>query len=159
NFVRAASAVPLMGSMFAKRAYGSSDKARDYFKELGVPPIINACGHYTRFTASLMPREVMQAMEYASNRYVRLNDLQDAVGARIATMLGAESAMVTAGAASAIALGTAACMTGKDPDFIHRIPDTSGMKDEVVILKSHRNSYDHEIRANGAKLIEVEDAA
>jgi L-seryl-tRNA(Ser) seleniumtransferase len=159
SFVRAASAVPLMSSMFAKRAYGSSDKARDYFKELGVPTIINACGHYTRFTASLMPREVMQAMDYASTRYVRLNDLQDAVGARIATMLGADSAMVTAGAASAIALGTSACMTGKDPDFIHRIPETSGMKDEVVILKSHRNSYDHEIRANGAKLIEVEDAA
>src|SRR5215470_12402155 len=113
NFIRAASAVPVIGSMFAERAYASPEKARDYFKELGVPTIINACGHYTRFTASLMPREVMHAMDYASTRYVRLNDLQDAVGARIAGMLGAESAMVTSGAASAIALGTAACITGK----------------------------------------------
>jgi L-seryl-tRNA(Ser) seleniumtransferase len=101
----------------------------------------------------------MRAMDYASTRYVRLNDLQDAVGARIATMLGSESAMVTAGAASAIALGTAACMTGNNTDFIHRIPETSNMKDEVVILKSHRNSYDHEIRASGAKLVEVDTSA
>src|SRR5882724_5077690 len=107
NFLRAASAMPVIGAMFASRAYASADKGRDYFKELGVPTIINACGHYTRFTASLMPREVMHAMEYAATRYVRLSDLQDAVGARIATMLSADSAMVTAGAASAIALGTA----------------------------------------------------
>jgi uncharacterized pyridoxal phosphate-dependent enzyme len=159
NFIQAFSAMPVIGSMFAARAYASADKGRDYFKELGVPTVINACGHYTRFTASLMPREVMHAMEYASTRYVRLNDLQDSVGARIATMLGSESAMVTAGAASAIALGTAACMTGNNADFIHRIPETSGMKDEVVILRSHRNSYDHEIRASGAKLVEVDTAA
>jgi L-seryl-tRNA(Ser) seleniumtransferase len=63
--------------------------------------------------------------------------------------------MITAGAASAISLGTAACMTGNNPEFIHKIPDTTGMKDEVVIPKGHRNSYDHAIRASGAKLIEA----
>jgi len=129
---------------------------RDYFKELGVRPIINACGNYTRYSASLMPKEVLEAMEYASKRYVRLNDLQDAVGARIAALAGSESAMVTAGAASAISLGTTACMTGKNPDFIHRIPDTTGMKSSVILPKGHRNSYDHAVRACGAKLVEVE---
>lgn len=156
NFLQTLSTIPFSGTAFAARRDATAEKGRDYFAELGVRPIINACGNYTRFTASLMPKEVMQAMEYASTRFVRLNDLQDAVGARIASIAGSEAAMVSAGAASAISLGTAACITGNNPDFIHRLPDTSGMKHEVILQKAHRNSYDHAIRASGAKLVEVE---
>jgi uncharacterized pyridoxal phosphate-dependent enzyme len=145
-----------MSIVLSTQAEGAKPTPTDYYKDLGVRPIINACGNYTRFTASLMPPEVMQAMEYASKRYVRFNELQDAAGARIASLVGAEAAMVSSGAASSISLGTAACIAGMNPDFIRRLPETSGMKNEVVIQKSHRNSYDHAIRMSGGTLVEVE---
>lgn len=158
RFLQTLSTMPLMGSVSSLKA-SSVAKTPDYFKQLGIRPIINACGNYTRFSGSLMSREVTQAMEYAASQYIRMSDLQNAVGAKIAAIVGAEAAMVSAGAASAISLGTAACIAGSNPDFIRRIPETSGMKDEVVILKGHRNSYDHCIRVSGGKLVEVETAA
>ena len=130
---------------------------RDYFKELGVRPLINAAGTYTALTASLMPPEVMDAINYASKSYVRLNELHDAVGQRIASLIGCEGAMVTAGAASALTLGTAACMTGTNRDFVRLLPETTGMKSEVIIQKAHRFGYDRAIRNCGTKLIEVDD--
>jgi L-seryl-tRNA(Ser) seleniumtransferase len=129
---------------------------RDYLKELGVRPIINAAGTYTMFTASLMPPEVQEAWLYASKQYVRLNELHDAVGKRIAQLVGSEGAMVTAGAASALTLGTAACLTGTNQELVRRLPDTTGMKSEVIIQKKHRFGYDHAIRNCGIKMIEVE---
>ncbi len=131
---------------------------RDYLKELGVRPFINAAGTYTALTASLMPPEVMQAMQSISRRYVHLVELNRAVGRRVASLVGCEAAMVTAGAASALTLGTAACMTGTDISRIQRLPDSSGMKTEVIIQKSHRYGYDHAIRNCGTKMIEVETA-
>jgi D-glucosaminate-6-phosphate ammonia-lyase len=121
-----------------------------------VRTFINAAGTYTALTASLMPREVMEAMNYASRYYVSLNELQEAVGARIASLLGVEAAMVTSGAAGALTCGTAACITGKDQAKIVRLPDLTGMKSEVLIQKSHRYGYDHAIRACGVKLVEIE---
>jgi len=129
---------------------------RDYFKELGIKPFINAAGTYTTLTASLMQPEVVQAIEYASKQFVHLIDLHDAVGARIASLIGCEAAMVTAGAASALTLGTAACMTGTNQDFIRRLPDTTGMKNEVIIQKTHRYGYDHAVRNCGIRFVEVE---
>ena len=131
---------------------------RDYFKELGIKPFINAAGTYTTLTASLMQPEVVQAIDYASKRFVHLIDLHDAVGQRIASLIGCEAAMVTAGAASALTLGTAACMTGTNPDFIRRLPDTAGMKTEVIIQKSHRYGYDHAVRNCGIRFVEIETA-
>jgi L-seryl-tRNA(Ser) seleniumtransferase len=87
---------------------------------------------------------------------VRLNELHDAAGRRIASLIGCEAAMITSGAASALTLGTAACMTGTNHDFIRRLPDTTGMKDEVIIQKSHRYGYDHAVRACGIRFVEVE---
>ncbi len=107
-------------------------------------------------TASLMPPEVIQAWVSAADKYVRLEELQDAVGRRIASLIGCEAAMVTAGAASALTVGTAACMTGTNPEFIRRLPDTTGMKNEVIIQKSHRYGYDHAVRACGIRFVEVE---
>jgi L-seryl-tRNA(Ser) seleniumtransferase len=88
--------------------------------------------------------------------FVPLVDLHDAAAKRIAEVIGCEAAMVSAGAASALTLGTAACLTGPNPDFIRRLPDTTGMKNEVIIQKSHRYGYDHAIRDCGVRFVEVE---
>ena len=100
--------------------------------------------------------EVIQAMNYASTQRARMKELHDVIGKRIASMVGSDAAMVSAGATSAMTLGTAACMTGKNEDFIRRLPDTKGMRDEVIIQKSHRYSYEHAVRSCGAKIVEVE---
>ena len=97
--------------------------APDYFRELGVRPFINASGTYTAMTASLMPPEVMEAINYASKHYVMLEELQVKVGERIATLVQAEAAMVTSGAASALTLGTAAVLTGTDQQKMVELPD------------------------------------
>ena len=146
--------------LFGSSAFGSRKAiavpSRDYFKELGVKPFINAAGTYTALSASLMPREVMQAMDYASRSFYRLGDVQDAVGKQIASLIGAPSAIVTSGAAGAILCGTAGCITGKDQKAIQQLPDTTGLKDQVVIQRSHRLGYDHAVRTTGAKLVEIE---
>lgn len=151
--------LPLAGAVAGNSAFSKSinDYPRDYFKELGVRTFINASGTYTMLTASLMPPEVVKAINYAALQYVRLDELQEKAGARIAELLQCEAAMVTAGAASAITLGTAAVVTGGDPKKAAMIPnDLTGMKSEVIIQKSHRVGYDHAIRNCGVKLIEVE---
>src|SRR3984893_5740663 len=132
---------------------------RDYFKELGIRPFINAAGTYTTLTASLMQPEAVQAIDYASKQFVHLIDLHDAVGKRIASLIGCEAAMATAGAASALTLGTAACMTGTNQEFIRRLPDTTGMKTEVIVQKAHRYGYDHAVRNSGIHFVEVESRA
>jgi D-glucosaminate-6-phosphate ammonia-lyase len=157
-FLRSLSSLPLVGGLFAPGAAAATAAGRDYLKELGVRPFINAAGTYTALTASLMPPEVMQAMQAVSRQYVPLVGLNEAVGRRLASLIGCEAAMVTSGAASALTLGTAACMTGTDGQKIRRLPDTTGMKDEVIILKSHRYGYDHAVRNCGVKMIEVETA-
>jgi len=151
RFLQGLSSLPLMATPSV-----ASTVKRDYFKELGIRPFINAAGTYTTLTASLMQPEVVQAIDYASKQFVHLIDLHDAVGKRIASLIGCEAAMVTAGAASALTLGTAACMTGANQEFIRRLPDTTGMKTEVIIQKSHRYGYDHAIRNCGIRFVEVE---
>jgi len=153
HFLQGLSAVPLLGNV-AQSA--PSMVKRDYFAELGVRPFINAAGTYTTLTASLMAPEVMQAIDYCSKQYVHLNELHDRVGERIASLVGCEAAMVSAGAASALTLGTAACMTGANEEFIRRLPDATGMKTEVIIQKSHRYGYDHAVRNCGTHFVEVE---
>ena len=128
---------------------------RDYFAELGVRPFINAAGTYTVLTASLMAPEVMDAIDYSSKIFVHLNELHDRVGERIASLIGCEAAMVSSGAAAALTLGTAACMTGTNEEFIRHLPDTTGMKTEVIIQKTHRYGYDHAVRNCGIRFVEV----
>jgi L-seryl-tRNA(Ser) seleniumtransferase len=127
----------------------------EIYRKLGVSPLINAAGTYTILSGSLMPERARRAMEEASHCFVRLEDLQKAVGERIAKVLGAEAAMVTSGAACAILLATAACVTGIDLDKVRRIPDLEGMKNEVIIPREHRNGFDHQARTVGIKLVEV----
>ncbi len=148
--------LPLLGALPAPVLGGVSFE-RDYFKELGVRTFINAAGTYTALTGSLPHPEAIKAINYAALQYVRLEDLQDAVGERIAQLLKCEAAMVTTGAASAITFGTAAVMTDGDPEKVKRLPaDLTGMKTEVIIQKAHRIGYDHAIRNCGVKLVEVE---
>lgn len=136
-----------------------SPVARDVLGELGVRTFINAAGTYTRLTASRMPPEVLSAMQSASTRYVDLQELHEKAGERIAEMLECEAALVTAGCASALTLGTAACVAGASEENVRRLPDTTGMKDEVVVQKAHRNAYDHAVRNCGVRLVEVESAS
>lgn len=161
RFIQSLSSVPLLGSLVvAPTVAKEKGSGRDYFKELGVRPFINAAGTFTTLTASLMLPEVMEAMNYASKQFVPLNDLHDAAGKRIAELIGCEAAMITSGAAAALTVGTAACVAGKNPEWIRRIPDIAGtpMKSEVIIQKSHRYGYDHAVRNCGIKMIEVETA-
>lgn len=152
KFMGAAAALPMM----ATKAPAAKLKTPDYFKDLGVRPFINAAGTYTMLTASLMSQETMDAMEYASKHFVHLTKLQDAVGARIASLLSAEAAMVTSGAAGAMMVGTAGCITGKNAQAILQLPDVTGLKSEVLVQKSHRYGYDHAVRACGVKMVEIE---
>jgi L-seryl-tRNA(Ser) seleniumtransferase len=156
------SSVPFIGGLFGSSASAGAPKSsgRDYFKELNVRPFINAAGTFTALTASLMLPEVVEAVNYASKTFVSLNELHDAASKRIAELIGCEAVMITSGAAAALTVGTAACVAGKNPDWIRRIPDLAGtgMKSEVIIQKSHRYGYDHAVRNCGVKMIEVETA-
>ncbi len=129
---------------------------RDYFKELGVRTFINAQGTFTSLSGSLMHPQVMDAINYTSTQYVEIEELQEKVGQRLADLCRCEHAMVTAGAASALTLGTAACITGKDQDKIREIPNLPGPKPEVILQRTHRFGYDHAIRNCGVDLVEVE---
>ena len=161
HFLEVVSALPLVGGIIGSNTAGlmaaqTGRSKRDYFRELGVRPFINAAGTYTAMTSSLMLPEVVEAITYASQHYVMLDELHDRVGERIATLAGCEAAMVTSGAASALTLGTAAVLTGTDRQKIVSLPNLAGMKSEVIIQKSHRFGYDHAVRNCGVQLVEVE---
>ncbi len=161
RFLEIASGLPIVGGLIEGTATPVAAAAaraagRDYFRELGVRPFINAAGTYTAMTASLMPAEVLEAITYASKHYVMLDELHDKVGERIATLLRCEAAMLTSGAASALTLGTAAVLTGTDRQKIVALPNLANMKSEVIIQKSHRFGYDHAVRNCGVRLVEVE---
>ncbi len=158
SFLQGLTSLPVWGALGLTGGVHAAVPKRDYFKELGVKPFINAAGTYTTLTASLMQPEVVEAIAYASRSFVRLDQTQDAVSKRIAALLQAEAAVVTSGAAGALTIGTAACVAGDKPEFITRLPDTAGMKNEVIVQKSHRYGYDHAVRNCGIKLIEVETA-
>lgn len=152
-------AAPLSGVPTSSASANEVKKSPDYFANLGVKPFINAIGPYSSLGGAVMWPEVIEAMDYAIRHKIRMTDLHDAVGERIADLLGAESAAVTSGATGAIILGTAACMTMGDTERMEVLPDTRGMPNEVLILKSQRYLYDRSIRAPGANLVEVETEA
>lgn len=161
SFLEGAVALPAaLAALFGGGAAAQAARAkRDLFGELQVRPFINAAGTYTTYSGSLMRPEVMEAINYAAQHFVDVVELHDAVGKRIASLVGSEAAMVTAGAASALTLGTAGIITGLDRQKIDQIPDLSGMKSEVIIQKAHRFAYDHAIRNTGVRLVEVTSRA
>lgn len=125
------------------------------FEAIGVPTIINAKGPATRLSGGIMRAEVAQAMSEASRHCVDMAELQAAASRIIAETTGAEAGYVASGASACLLLATAACMTGLDPGRMARLPDASGMKDEVIMVRSQRNFYDHAVRATGARIVEV----
>ena len=125
------------------------------FEEFGVRPVINAGGPSTRLGGALTLPEVGEAMVQAAGENVAMDQLQAAASRIIAEITGAEAGYVTAGAAAGLTLGTAACITGLDIAKMERLPDTTGMADEVIVAREHRSGYDHAIRAAGARLVEV----
>src|SRR5438128_3198179 len=128
----------------------------DIYQSIGVRPLINARGTFTIISGSLMLPEVRAAMEEAAKHYVHLDELAEAVGARLATLTGAEWGLVTSGCAAALTHATAACVAGGNPDLHVRIPNLTGLpKDEVIIPKHSRNVYDAAVRAVGVRVVEV----
>ena len=125
------------------------------YERLGVPTIINAKGTATRVSGAPMPPEIAAAMQEATQHCVDMAELQGRASEIIAEATGAEAGMVTAGASAGLLLGAAACLAGLDPARMNRLPDTTGMRDEAVVVRSQRNFYDHAVRAAGARLVEV----
>ena len=125
------------------------------YAKLGVRPVIHGSGTTTRYGGSLLRPEALEAMRDASRALVNIDELNAAAGAAIARMLGAEAAFVTAGASSGLILQAAACIAGDDPAKITRLPDTSGMRNEIVIQRAHRFAYDQAYRVAGGTLVEI----
>ena len=129
----------------------------DYYQKLGVTPFINAAGTYTALSASTMPDEVQAAIALAARQPVNLNELLDASGAYLAKQLRCEAAFITSGAAAALVVGTAACISlGNDQAILNIPTDMAGLKNEVIVQKSHRYGYDHALRNCGIRFVEVE---
>jgi uncharacterized pyridoxal phosphate-dependent enzyme len=129
------------------------------YEELGVTRVINGQGTMTVLGGSLMRPEVEAVMALGSLHFVSVPDLEIAAGKRIAEMLKlpeGNTALVTSGAAAAMQSGLAGVLTGDNPKFIEQLPDLTGMKSEVIIQKSHRNPFDHQLRATGIRLVEIE---
>jgi len=149
----------LTGASFASET-GAGD---DYYAKLGVEKIINAAGTYTYLTAAVMPAPVRRAVEQAALRPVVLKELQDAAGKYIAQRLRCESALVTSGASASLTLATAACIVAANgarpeqiPQEVWPIPGVSGgMKNEIIVQRSHRYEYDHAMQLCGARIVEV----
>jgi len=127
----------------------------DPYAELGVQPIINAAGTLTGLGGSLMPPEVVEAMDAAARAFVDMNELHLAAGKRIADLIGVEAAHVCACASAGITLMAAACMAGTDKRRIAQLPDTTGMKDKFVVQHAHRNPFDQALRLAGGSFVEV----
>jgi len=127
----------------------------DIYERLGVTKRVNGAGLLTRLGGSLMAPEVLDAMREAAGSFVDMAELQTRASAIIATHTGAEAGIVTSGAAAAMTLATAACLTRLDVARMERLPDTDGMPNEVIMFRAHRTGYDHAIRAAGARIVEV----
>ena len=163
----------LSGMLFnARRAFGSpggvaarTEKLTGFgatgnvYEELGLTTVINAQGTMTYLGGSLPRPEVAAVMAIAGEHFVPIVELEVAAGKRISELLKLPAdydAMVTCGAAAGMQSGLAGILTGNNPQFIAQLPELTGMKSEVIIQKSHRNPFDHQLRSTGAKLVEVE---
>src|ERR1039457_4091290 len=144
GFIRLAAAAPLLSQIAAKNAFAQAasamgkDPRQNVYTRLGVKTVINCRGTWTYLSGSLEFPEVRQAQLEASEYFVNMLELQRAVGRRLAELTGAESGIVTSGSAGAMAAATAGCMAGTDDKLIWQLPDTTGMKHEVVMAGGRR---------------------
>ncbi len=160
GFIRLAAAAPLLAQLAAKNVLASAasalgkDSRQNVYTRLGVKTIINCRGTWTYLSGSLEFPEVRAAQREASEYFVNMFELQHAASRRLAELTGAEAGMVTSGAAGAMASAAAACMAGSDPKYIWQLPDTTGLKQEVIMVGG-RSAFDNAIRLTGAKLVLV----
>ena len=126
------------------------------FEKLGLRPLINCRGTYTIISGSRVLPQVIGAMAAASGAYVQMDELMEAVGRRLAELTGAEWGYIGAGCAAIQAQVACACIAGADPERMTRLPDTSGMPNEIIMQRTHRNKYDWALRMTQVRLIEVE---
>jgi uncharacterized pyridoxal phosphate-dependent enzyme len=161
RFFKDTSGTLAMAGLSATSALASPEQSgSDYYDKLGVTKIINAAGTYTILTASIMPPSVQAAVARAAKNPVRLLELQTKAGEYLARKLQCEAAMVTSGASGALTLGTAACIDVLNHASVEAVPmKVSQLRNEVIIQKTHRYSYDHAIENCGARLVEVETLA
>jgi L-seryl-tRNA(Ser) seleniumtransferase len=158
RFLKGTAACAASGTVlgFPLAAAASRRSGAGVYTSLGVRPVINGVGVVTVLGGSIMPAEVVQAMEEASRYFVPLPELQKKVGGRIAELLKVPAAMVTAGCASAIQVATTACVANGDPQKLARLPDTSGMKNEIIQQKSHESGYEAQMLQVGTRIVWVE---
>ena len=128
----------------------------DVYQRLGIQPVINGVGTVTVLGGSIMPPEVTDAMVAASRGFVPLPELQERAGDHIARLIGVPAAMISCGAASAITSGTAAAITGGDDEKLRMLPDTTGMKNEVIQQRAHRTGYQAQMLLTGARIVWVD---
>jgi L-seryl-tRNA(Ser) seleniumtransferase len=158
SFVKLLTAAPLLSQIAARDLYAqaasavSRDPRQNIYTRLGVKTVINCRGTWTYLSGSLEFPEVRQAQVEAAQHFVNVLDLQRAVGRRLAELTGAESGIVTSGAAGAMAAATAGCMAGADDKYIWQLPDTTSLKHEVIMVGG-RSAFDSAIRLTGAKLV------
>ena len=131
-------------------------RGTDVYTRLGVRPFISCTATTTINGGSSQFPEVVEAIYQAGHYHVNLDELMAAAGPRIAELLQVDAAMVSSGAAGAVTCGTLACLAGGDPEKIQQLPDTTGIRDEVVVPRWSRSIYDHAVRSTGAKMVEVE---
>ena len=161
GFMKMLAASPLLAQIGAQGLYEKSaaaiglDPRGNVYKRLGVKTVINCRGTWTYLSGSLQFPEVREAQAEASRHFVNIVELHQAVGRRLAELTGAESGLITSGAAGAMAAATAGCMAGTDPKLIWQLPDTTGLKHEVIMVGG-RSAFDNAIRLAGAKLVLVE---
>lgn len=127
------------------------------YERLGARRVVNASGSVTAWGGSKPYPEVLQALEDGNVGFVEMRELLEVTGQHLAKRLGVEAAYITSGCYSALVLSVAACMTGKDRELADQLPDTAGMKNEVLLMKKHRYGYDRAYTIAGAKMIEVGD--
>src|SRR5881275_2525140 len=161
GFMKMLAASPLLAQIAAYQFYEKSaaaiglDPRGNVYSRLGVKTVINCRGTWTYLSGSLEFPEVRQAQVEAAQHFVNMLELQRGVGRRLSELTGAESGFITSGAAGAMAAATAACMAGADDKYIWQLPDTTGLKHEVIMVGG-RSAFDSAIRLTGAKLILVE---
>jgi seryl-tRNA(Sec) selenium transferase len=158
SFVKLLGAAPLLSQIAARGLYAQAasaigkDPRQNVYTKLGVKTVINCRGTWTYLSGSLEFPEVRQAQLEASEYFVNMLDLQRAVGRRLSELTGAESGIITSGSAGAMAAATAGCMAGADDKYIWQLPDTTGLKHEVIMVGG-RSAFDSAIRLTGAKLV------
>ena len=163
SFIKLAAAAPLLSRIAARDLYAQAataigkDPRQNVYTRLGVKTVINCRGTWTYLSGSLEFPEVRQAQLEAAQHFVNVIELQRAVGRRLSELTGAESGIVTSGAAGAMAAATAGCMAGTDDKNIWQLPDTTGLKHEVIMVGG-RSAFDSAIRLTGAKLVLVYSA-